>query len=1108
MWLARSGESIEGARWRVFISHTSELRTFPKEASYVAAVERAVSAAGHVIVDMADFAAADEVPAQVCAERVRGCDVYVGVLGTRYGSPVRDRAGVSYTELEFDTATEAGLERLVFLLDIDADNVGIPPSALIDRDYGARQDAFRRRVQDGGLLTRSFADPAELGQQVERSLRDLAQTRSRLGGRILHGHVPGRPLDEVTDPFALEVHRPIELEDTQPELPSLPTYVPREHDVQLARVVRAAAEGSSGIAVLVGGSSTGKTRACWEALQVLREQPEQWRLWHPIDPSRPDAALRELPFIGPRTVVWLNDAQFYLDVVDGGLGERVAAGLRELLRDRARARAPVLILATLWPQFWDGLTSRPVAGDDLHAHARELLADHDITVPASFTAAQLRRLSKARDVRVAYAAAATQDGRVLQFVAGAPELLARYRNSPPAASALIQAAMDARRLGMGIGLPLAFLRAAAPGYLTDTEWDALSEDWLERALAYTAVPCKGVLGPITRIRPRSSESLVSQPGHRFSAEPTAGNPASITVMPSYRLADYLDQHGRHGRRSQLPPAAFWSAAAEYASPGDQARLGDAAHARGLFRIAAQLHKNAAAAGNLQSIFFFSDTPYYLREDARPVRWAIEHSPLDDPYAMAWLLDRLRESGADEHVAALLHRTPAAHVRLDDPDGVVWLLDNLREAGVEGQVAMLAERAAAHAPLDSPGAIAWLLDKLRELGAEEQVSMLLDRDPAAHVRLDDPDGVAALLESLREAGIGKQVTILAERAAAHVPVDDPGAIAWLLDKLREVGAQGRVTMLAERAAAHVPLDDQYAVTALLGTLAEAGMRQQATALAERAAAHVPLHDPGAVARLLGILAEAGMAQQATALAERAAAHVPLHDPAAVAWLLGKLAEAGMAQQATALAERAAAHVPLHDPAAVAWLLGKLAEAGMEEQATTLLRRNPAAHVRLDDPGGLSWLLDRLREASEDQQITVLAERAADIRLDDVGAMARLLDNLREAGMQEQVTTLLHRDPAAHVRLDDPDAVAGLLDSLGRANAEEQVTALLQRDPAAQMRLDNPDSIAGLLDSLGRANAMQQVTALAARAAAQILGDDAVLDSLTGARKGAFGVARWR
>jgi tetratricopeptide (TPR) repeat protein len=177
----------------VFISHTTELRSFPEGMSYVAAVERAISAAGHVIVDMDYFPAADQTPAQVCAAWVRGCDVYVGVLGNRYGGPVRDRPEVSYTELEFDTATEAGLDRLVFLLDAGADQTGIPQPDEAELEFAARQDAFHRRVQDSGLHTRSFGSPADLGQLVERSLRELADTRGRISSGIQREQVPAEP---------------------------------------------------------------------------------------------------------------------------------------------------------------------------------------------------------------------------------------------------------------------------------------------------------------------------------------------------------------------------------------------------------------------------------------------------------------------------------------------------------------------------------------------------------------------------------------------------------------------------------------------------------------------------------------------------------------------------------------------------------------------------------------------------------------------------------------------------------------------------------------------------------------------------------------------------
>jgi len=162
---------------RVFLSHTSEFRKYPSDRSYLAAVESAISAAGHVIVDMREFAASDAAPAQVCQEKVRGCELYLGIFGTRYGSPVRDRPEVSYTELEFDTASDPAhpLERLVFLLDQEAENPGIPAKWLNDPIHGERQQAFLRKVMDAGLTLQTFGNPDELARLVERSLAELKE---------------------------------------------------------------------------------------------------------------------------------------------------------------------------------------------------------------------------------------------------------------------------------------------------------------------------------------------------------------------------------------------------------------------------------------------------------------------------------------------------------------------------------------------------------------------------------------------------------------------------------------------------------------------------------------------------------------------------------------------------------------------------------------------------------------------------------------------------------------------------------------------------------------------------------------------------------------------
>ena len=121
---------------------------------------------------MANFTARDEPPADYCRQQVGRADVYVGIVGFRYGSPVADDLGRSYTELEYDAAGELGLPRLVFVLDDEA-VLPLPGKFLSDPEYGHRQARFRERVRTAGPTVAMVSSPDRLETLVFQALTDL-----------------------------------------------------------------------------------------------------------------------------------------------------------------------------------------------------------------------------------------------------------------------------------------------------------------------------------------------------------------------------------------------------------------------------------------------------------------------------------------------------------------------------------------------------------------------------------------------------------------------------------------------------------------------------------------------------------------------------------------------------------------------------------------------------------------------------------------------------------------------------------------------------------------------------------------------------------------------
>ena len=610
----------------------------------------------------------------------------------------------------------------------------------------------------------------------------------------------------------LGVHAAISVPGLPDEV--LPEYVLRdvdtaEHGVR-AKVAAAAERG--GFVLLVGGSSVGKTRTAAEAVMALLPD---WRLVHPADPAEVTALAQASP---PKTVVWLDELQRYLD------GEHALTG--GVVRTLLDAPHPAVIIGTLWPGWYNAYTIVPAPGaPDPYAREREVLdLAAVIRIASEFSAGEQdrARAAAAGDPRLRVALCAAGYG-LTQTLAAAPQLVARWEDAQtvdPYAWAVLTAALDVARLGARAPLSTDLLRAAAPGYLTSQQQAEAPENWFDQAMTYATAKLHGAAAPLG---------------------PAA---AGIGRVAGYTPADYLLQHANLERRYTRVPASTWDTVLSYIrDPANAVRIADSAKNRLLYRYAIPLYRRATDAGNRDAVPGLANLLAKrgnLKEATQILR---ARDKTGDEAAALILANLLAEQGdLEEAIHILQPRADAGDkvaavllipllVKSGDRDGAARVLAAMAHIGDwaagRGNLDELRAR------LDADGGFAaWQrATELAEHGHLKKAIKIL------RARADGGDQAAAwrLADLLAEQGD-------LEGLRARADVDHLYAAVRLADLLAE---QGDLEGLRARA----DVDHLYAAVRLADLLAEQGDLEGLRARADAG-------DQAAASKLADLLAERG------------------------------------------------------------------------------------------------------------------------------------------------------------------------------------------------------------------------------------------------------------
>ena len=844
-------------------------------------------------------------------------------------------------------------------------------------------------------LSRSTIEDAELGRTLPRPdwlevylavcgvqgarQRVWKRVRTAVATPIVRDGEPGRlPRVAASDPRQLGVHPAIRVAapGDQPghgrRLSELPPYVPRDVDEEVREAILDAA-GHGGLVVLVGGSSTGKTRTAYEA---VRSELPDWRLLHPADPAELATAVaaRQLPRAG--VVIWLDEAQYYLTGPD-----RLTIALMRTLLDPDH---PMVLVATMWPQWYEQLTTPPRAdmplsdAEDIdpHRHARQILTTAAQPVRlATFSQAECGRAKVIadEDPRLATALRDSHYGPT-EVLAGAPQLVERFEHAAdPYAKAVMTAAIDYRRLGHNAPLTAELLQSAAAGYLTGQQMATAPLDWFSGAIDYA-----------TRLLHGATSSLIPVPG------------TSMGTIIGYTVADYLLQHGQATRRDIPPPTSIWDAAVSCITDlYVRMALAREAERRNLYHRAVALAEPAADTGIPKAMLLSARSLEGLGQTQEAEQWYRRAADTGNPHAMFLLAGRLRRAGQAREAEQWYRQAANA----GNPHAMRALADWLADTGQGEEAEQWYRRGAETGDLNAMRALAgWLTDTGWSTEAEEWYRR--------GGQTGDLNAMRALADWLASTGRSTE----AEKWYRHAAdTGNPNAMRALARWLTDAGRDQEAEEWYRRGA---QTGDPGAMLAFASWLASAGRAQEAQECYRRAA---ETGDRDAMLALASWLANAEQAAEAEQWYRCVA---ETGDPNAMLALARQLRRAGRAQEAEQWHRRAADTGNLH---AMRTLASRLRDAGQTEEAEAWYRRGAEA----GDHRAMWTLANWLPRLGQVQEADQWHRRAAETG--NSQAMLALARRLERGGQDEEAEHWYRRAAGT----GDPHAILALAARLRRA-----------------------------------------------------------------------------